>query len=125
MIDFATLKLTRKPNQHLVAPEGLCGNAAPHAVSPRYTKSASDLMTAVKSVAMSEDRTTVVEEAMEQQHVVFVAKSKIFKFPDFIDVKAVDNGDGTSSLAIYGRAKLGYRDFGVNRKRIDGWLSRL
>lgn len=125
MIDFENFKLTRKPNQYLLAPAGLCANAEQHAVSETWPVSAADLLERVRSIALATPRVTQVEEDSESKHIVFVARSKVFRFPDEIDVRAIDMGDGQSALAIYARARVGIRDFGVNKKRIEDWLSRL
>lgn len=126
MIDFTTLRLNWKPNQFLLAPPGLCRNAQPHMESPVFDCPPRELMDRVREIALSQPRIT--EETggdSRETGAVFVARSKVFRFPDVIDVQAVEAGEGRSALAVYSRAKVGIRDFGVNRKRIEDWLSRL
>lgn len=125
MIEFATFKLNWKPNQFLVAPPGLCENAQPHVESTMFNCSPEELLERFRKVALSEPRTREVADHPTQTQTVFVQKSRVFRFPDVIDVMAVPSGDGQSALAIYSRAQIGVRDFGVNRKRIESWLSRL
>jgi len=125
VIDFATFELGWKPNQFLLAPPGLCQNAEPHEVSPLFDESPETLLERFRSVALSTSRVSEVASSPTPDQTVFVAKSKVFRFPDVIDVKAVPVSDGKSALAVYSRAKIGVRDFGVNRKRIETWLAAL
>lgn len=52
-------------------------------------------------------------------------RTPLLGFPDTIDVLYVDLPDGRSSLALYSRSKLGYRDLGANRARLERWLAHL
>lgn len=125
MIEFATLKLNWKPNQFLLAPAGLCQEAQPHMESPVYDLAPDQLLEQVRKIALSAPRTREVADIPTETQSVFVEKSKVFRFPDVIDVMTVPVGEGQSALAIYSRAQIGVRDFGVNRKRIEGWLKQL
>ena len=122
-MDFKTLKLTRKPNQFLVAPEGYCQNATPHLESRVYEVSVETLHEAFRNMAKRQPRTSVVAERSDGGR--FVQKSKIIGFPDLIDVQFLSMAAKQSTLLIYSRSKYGYRDFGVNKKRVLEWLSDL
>ncbi|MEM8793371.1 MAG: DUF1499 domain-containing protein [Pseudomonadota bacterium] len=54
----------------------------------------------------------------------FVQRTPLMGFPDYISVSAVAV-EGGSALIIFSRSQYGYGDWGVNRKRIEGWLSQL
>ena len=123
MIDFKTLTLNWKPNQFLVLPAGYPAAAKPHRASPVFAAAPGDVLAALKAVALAEPRTTVSSEGASQ--IELVQRSKLFGFPDFITVESVATAPGRSALAIYSRAKLGIRDFGVNRARIERWLTAL
>jgi uncharacterized protein (DUF1499 family) len=125
VIDFEQFKLNRKPNQFLLAPADLCQNAQPHMVSPVFEEAPEILLERFRKVALAAERTKEAAADATARQTVFIAKSKIFRFPDVIDVMAVDAGDGKSALAIYSRAQIGYRDFGVNKARIVAWLDQL
>ena len=47
------------------------------------------------------------------------------RFPDLVTVEFVALAPDRSSLALYSRARYGRSDFGVNRRRVLRWLSRL
>ena len=122
-MDFKTFKLTPKPNQYLVAPEGYCGNAEPHRVAPVYSVAAQALEDAFADIALAEPR--VVSRPADDGQREFAQRSALMRFPDTITVEASELDGGQSTLAIYSRSKVGYSDLGVNKKRIDEWLARL
>lgn len=124
MLDFTKLKLTRRPNQYLVAPPGRTP-VPPHRESPVFAMPAVDLAQRLKEVALAGPRVELVETAEGGLRMRLVARSRIFRFPDLVDVEVLPVDAGRSALSIYARARYGYRDFGVNRARIDGWLARL
>jgi uncharacterized protein (DUF1499 family) len=45
-------------------------------------------------------------------------------FPDMISAKASPEGEGTR-LSVWSRSRYGYSDMGVNRARVEAWLSRM
>jgi uncharacterized protein (DUF1499 family) len=122
-VDFKTLKLTPKPNQFLVAPDGYCQNAKPHLESKVYEVAVEVLHEAFRKVATGQPRVTVTEERSDG--VQFVQKSKLIGFPDFIDVQFLSMAAKQSTLLIYSRSKYGRSDLGVNAKRIGLWLAEL
>lgn len=124
-MDFRTLKLGRKPNQFLMVPDGLCQAAIPHAESPVFNVPAADLMRRLLDMVKGEERVSIRGVSEETLIVKLVARSKVFRFPDMIDCQILPVDSDRSTLAVYARARFGYRDFGVNRARIAGWVRRL
>jgi len=125
MLDFATLQRTWKPNQYLVLPPGFASSAKAERVSPVFDAPPGKLMQALKSLVTQEPRTELVHGNGTTGRIEAVARSKIFRFPDFITAQVFPAGDGKSALAIYSRAKYGIRDFGVNKARVEKWLAAL
>lgn len=76
-------------------------------------------MARFSEIALSQPRVEQTNQNDTQRE--FVQRSAVFKFPDVITVQAMPVGEG-AALAIFSRAKLGRRDFGVNEKRIKAWL---
>ena len=113
-MDFKTFKLTRKPNQYLVAPEGLCENATPHRTAPVFPVDPQKLEDAFADVALAEPRVT--RKASDDGQRDFVQRSALMRFPDTITFEAIDLGNGKSTLAIYSRSAIGHSDLGVNKK---------
>ncbi|HEY7610700.1 MAG TPA: DUF1499 domain-containing protein [Alphaproteobacteria bacterium] len=124
-IDFAELKLTRRPNQFLALPSGFIAKAQAHAASPVFAAPPEMVIDALKRIALAEPRTALIAEDRAAHRLALVARSKTFHFPDYIDAEAIALAPGQTGLAIYSRAKYGLRDFGVNRARIERWLAAL
>lgn len=125
MIDFETLKPRWRPNWFLMAPDGLCQAARPHATSPDFAMPPAALMEAFHRLAMSEPRVTVTDDKRSDLRATYVQRSRVFRFPDIVDVQVIDLGGGRSTLAVYSRAVYGRRDFGVNAGRVRDWVARL
>lgn len=58
--------------------------------------------------------------SVEDGMVTYVTRSLVFGFPDYTTVRQA--GD---TLEIYGRARFGKSDLGVNRARVEGWIDAL
>lgn len=52
----------------------------------------------------------------------YVARTPLMGYPDYISVRAVDLGGGRAALVVFSRARFGYSDGGMNRKRMLLWL---
>ena len=63
--------------------------------------------------------------AENDQQIDYVQRSARFRFPDIITVRFISVAPSQSTLAIYSRSVYGKSDFGVNRERIESWLSAL
>ena len=121
-LSFENLVLSHRSNEYLVCPLELCMLSVPDRVSPAYSMSAEALRdTWLSIVGQSPRMETLYHKELEFTHV---QRSATFKFPDIISVRFVPVGD-RSTLAVYSRSVYGYFDFGVNRRRIDGWLSEI
>jgi len=124
MIDFKTLRLTRKPNQYLVAPPDFTPAPA-HRQSPVFPWPAAELARRFRAIALAAPRVTPLAEADGGRRFEVVQRSALLRFPDTVSVEAVPLGDRKAALAIYSRSRYGRSDFGANRKRIDAWLAAL
>ena len=123
-IDFATLALAGRPNQHLVCPEGFCA-ASPHAASPVFEISATALRDRWMAMIERQPRVTAAHADAAALHYDFVQRSSVFRFPDAITVRFIALDEGRATLAIYSRSYYGHDDFGVNRRRVEAWLAAL
>ena len=124
LLDFDTIPRDRKPNSALALPKHSRRDDA-DLQSPVFPATVEQLRDAVVSIAALEPRTHLLHLDREAMQAEFEQSSKIFRFPDTITVtfEAVDATRAT--LSIYSRARLGYYDFGVNRKRVQRWLDLL
>ncbi|HZD26470.1 MAG TPA: DUF1499 domain-containing protein [Alphaproteobacteria bacterium] len=119
-LDFETMRLRGRHNQFLVAPPGLCRNARPHAESPAFEVPVAALRRAVLAMLREQPRLELVQQ--DDWQITVIQRSRLFRFPDIIDIRLIDLGEGRSTLAIYSRSKYGRTDFGVNGGRVGSWL---
>lgn len=124
-MDFRTLRLTAKPNQYLVAPDGLCDQAKPHCTAPEFAVDKGVLRRCFREVALAQSRVVLVGADDATFTDTYVQRSALLRFPDTITVRFLGATPGASSLAIYSRSRYGYSDLGVNKARIDAWSSEL
>lgn len=64
--------------------------------------------------------TTILAGDPASQHVTYVTRSKLWRFPDYTTVEQFG-----SEIVIVGRLRFGSSDVGVNRARIEGWVEAL
>ena len=79
-----------------------------------------DSLARLDAIIRQTPRTQHLAGSVEEGRVTYVTRSAVFGFPDFTTVIRRDG-----RLEIYGRARFGVSDFGVNAARIDGWLEVL
>jgi uncharacterized protein (DUF1499 family) len=127
-VDFAGLERKASPNQYLVAPDGLTPRAKPDMESPVFSVPPDRLRDAFLTVVAEAPRTTLLNRSADGLRLSLVQRTALLRFPDYIDVAIQPapggNGDG-STIAIYSRSRFGYSDLGVNRKRVEDWMSAL
>ena len=71
-------------------------------------------------IALTEPQTTVLVGSVEDGKVTYVSRTKLIGFPDYTTVQSKAGG-----LMVYGRLRFGRSDFGVNARRVDGWIAAL
>ncbi len=123
-IDWATLQRPDSPNTWLVAPPGFT-RAAPDAPAPEVAVDAPRVAQAWIDVVRAQRRTAVVGISADGLQVEAEQRSAVFGFVDDISFRAIPLAAGRSTLAVYSRAREGYWDLGVNRRRVRAWLAAL
>ena len=124
IVDFATLRLTKKPNQYLVCPKDIC-SASAHRESPVFDFDVDELIRKWDAMIARQKRVEVVSQQSAPRQRDYVQRSFLFRFPDIITVRFLPLTEERSTLAIYSRSVYGHSDLGVNKKRIDAWLAEL
>ena len=125
-VDFRSLEKASTPNRWLLAPSGLCRQAEPDASPPVFGTVSEELFQALRQVVVTDLASTsevVVDEA--SLGLRFTAQVPVFGFKDDVDALVLPRGEGSSTVAVYSRSRVGYGDFGVNRRRVDDLLRRL
>ena len=92
--------------------------------SPLFDLEPEDLGEIVRSIISAQARTEFVGEDPDIGQLVFVQRSRIFGFVDTIWIQTVDL-EPKVSLIMYSRSNVGFWDLGVNRRRVQTWLSEI
>ena len=121
-VDWTTLTRKGRRNDTLVCPAGLCPNAEPDHEAKTYAMQPDELLARLTEIVLAEPHTRALDS--EPGFARFIQYSRLMRFPDTIDVQ-VFPADGGATLAIYSRSLVGRKDFGVNRARVERWLSKL
>lgn len=88
---------------------------AAHLIEPfPVYKNPQESLQIIVSIIQSMPRTTIVEETPTYIHAEF--SSRVFRFVD--DVEFLYNPD-KNVIEVRSASRIGYSDFGVNRKRIE------
>ncbi|WP_170358827.1 MULTISPECIES: DUF1499 domain-containing protein [Ruegeria] len=120
LIAMAAIRLAPSdPNRWHVAPVGDTDRDMPGGVF-RVIESDPDRFARLHEIVTDTPRTYVLAGSVREGMVTYITRSKAFGFPDYTTIQ--QDGD---ILRINGRLRFGRRDFGVNRNRVDGWLTRL
>lgn len=86
----------------------------------RITAPADQVLAAVETRALATPRTVLLAGSPAEGLLTFQTRSRFWGFPDHTTVGV--QGD---LLVIYGRLRFGQSDLGVNRARVEEWLSTL
>ena len=125
-LDISQVTRRATPSDALVCPESYCQKTKPDIVAPLFGVPAAELRRKLSIVAQSEPRTAELPCSADcGKSARFVQYSALFMFPDTIDVKVLDAGASSSTLAMYSRSLAGAGDQGVNRARLERWLAGL
>jgi uncharacterized protein (DUF1499 family) len=92
-----------------------------HQIAPlRYNGTAEPAMAALKSIIESTPRTSIVEERADYLYAEFT--SKLIGYVDDVEFYFPPN---ERVIHVRSASRLGYSDFGVNRKRIEDIRGKL
>ena len=83
-----------------------------------------ELMAKTEALISAEPRTQFIGKNDSLRQLIFVQRSRIFRFPDTIWIQVVDRGSDTA-IIIYSRSSYGYWDLCANRRRVHRWLLKL
>lgn len=125
-MDIRALETRSMPHDALACPVGI--SRVPVDIEcPDFAVSETELLTGIQALISAEPRTKFVAHNDALRQLVFVQRSRLFRFPDTIWIQVVnpvDPGDNVS-LIIYSRSNYGYWDLGVNKRRVRRWLAKL
>lgn len=124
-VDFGVINRSPSGNDALICPPGLCGSVKTDGVAPVFIAPVARLRDAVRVIEVNDPDVSPLarDEAKVQDR--YLARTRLMRFPDTISVRFIDLGGGRSTLALYSRSQIGRSDFGVNKARLQEWISLL
>ncbi len=122
--DPLVVATSETPNSFRMAPKGSTSERI-DAIAPIYSEDPFVLAEAFDEFAMRQRATVRIAGLPPELMMTYVQRSERLKMPDYISVKILDMGDGTTSIAIYSRSRYGYADMGVNKARVERWIKAL
>ena len=122
-MDIRSLETRSTRHDALACPARSCRVTADFE-SPNFAITERDLLIKVRALIAKEPRTKFVAKDKASQQIVFVQRSRIFKFPDTIWIQPTTHGTETS-IIIYSRSNFGYWDLGANKRRVRKWLAKI
>ncbi|MFO1203665.1 MAG: DUF1499 domain-containing protein [Tabrizicola sp.] len=109
-----------------LAAGGLPANAHVFCIRPdnRYGPIVGDpkaLLGKLDGIALATPRTVRLAGSAEEGRITWVTRSALMGYPDYTTAQVME-GPG---LCIAGRQRFGSEDWGVNARRIGGWVQEL
>lgn len=128
-LNFENFRRSQKPNNYLIAPDGLCRKSTPDAVSPIIRKSPEALFRRLIGLFESGSGWKNLHYSEKDRRISVIAVTPFLRFKDDVDIRVMPiadlpEGQIGSQLAIYSRSRIGYSDLGANKKRVDGLIAR-
>lgn len=123
-VDPLVVKSVDARDQYLAAPPELSA-AVPSRESEWFDATPQDVMIAFDAVVMKAPRTKLAAGSPSGMWATYVQRSRLMRFPDYISVAAVGRPEGGATVAVFSQSVYGKGDFGVNKARVDRWLSQL
>ena len=128
-LNFESFRRSQKPNNYLIAPDGLCRKSTPDAASPLIRKSPEALFRRLVALFESAGGWKSLHYDENAFRISVVAVTPFLRFKDDVDIRVlpVDDlpeGQVGSYVAIYSRSRVGYSDLGANKKRVEGLIAR-
>ena len=126
--DLLHLARPATPNTALAAPAGFMPDSgpAPDVTTHPYAIPPVELIADLKGVADRQSRVYArPSPAGQPDRADWVARSRVFNFPDLVSAQALPGPGGGALLILYSASVYGEGDFRVNRGRVKTWLAAL
>jgi len=125
IVEFEGLGKHSSPNQALICPDGVCKDEDRDLASPLYSVSAAQLRARMIEAVAQADDIERLDDDSDPLRLRYLARSRLMRFPDTVDMAFYNMGDDRSTLAIYSRAQIGKSDLGANMARVKKWLATI
>jgi uncharacterized protein (DUF1499 family) len=122
-VAFESLARRTSPNDALACPPGRCGAARSDLTPPVFALPSAELRQRLAEALLREPLVTYVGGDSRLPADRYVQRTALMRYPDTIEIRYFDLGEGGSTLALYSRSQIGYSDMGANRARLERWLA--
>lgn len=122
--NFKTFTPYPFPNNYLVCPRNYC-HIAPNEISPVYAISIVKLQQSLNILLSKQSRITMIHTDNKRYEYVFIERTPLLHFPDYVAIKLIPLKNKQSTVAIYSQSKYGLFDFGRNSFRVQTLLQKL
>ena len=78
------------------------------------------VLASLDRIAQSTVRTRKLAGSVQEGSVTYITRSAFWGFPDYTTITATEG-----RVILFARLRFGQSDFGVNRARLDSWISQL
>ena len=86
----------------------------------RVVPNAADKLEDVHKAALATPRTVLLAGSVSDKQITYVTRTMFWRFPDYATIW-IEKDD----LVIYSRQRFGRSDHGVNKAKVEKWLSAL
>jgi hypothetical protein len=124
-VDFAAIIRSPTGNDALICPPDLCGATRTDGVAPVFLVPAARLRDAVRAIEADDPDVFALASGGAPEQDRYLARTRLMRFPDTVNVRFIELGGGRSTLALYSRSQIGRSDFGANKARLAGWIRLL
>ena len=121
--NISEIRRPATPNSFLAGPAGF--RPTPDLQTRRFDLAPEQLLTAMNGMMAAQPRVTALADDPRRLRADYVARVRVFGFPDIVLVQALPAGSGQSDLVLYSYSLKGHYDFGVNRGRVKALLNAL
>ncbi|MAK62166.1 MAG: hypothetical protein CMK09_14440 [Ponticaulis sp.] len=122
---LSQIERPNSPNTAFIAPPETETRSSIDEVAPVFACDASTLFDLCLNTWTGLERVELADSDRDRLTAHFIARSAIFGFKDDICLEVVAFGAQSSSVLLYSASRVGYSDFGVNRKRVGQWMDLL
>lgn len=120
--DFDHAPRSRTPNDALACTPGLCGSEPDIVLGESEDPPAAIVAAVIRRVTEGPRPALRVDDRTDPAYARFVVRSPLMRFPDTVEVEALELSNGRTGIRAYARAQLGKSDFGANRAYLKAIL---
>lgn len=92
-------------------------------IAPVFDMSKSDLAKNLEQI-LSVDGALIAGD-IHEDFATYLYRSRVFAFPDYLSIKVIEIDENQSTIAIYSRLRIGRKDMGVNKARMEAIIDKI